>query len=313
MITASIDIGSNTVLLLIAKTDGTTGTIIPLRDEQRIPRISEGLIPSGIINEKAEDRLMSVLTEYFNMIKAYRCEKIIISATSAFRKAGNSISIRQKIENEFHTDVKILSGEEEAELAFAGTTGYGEQGSNRLVIDIGGGSTEIIFGEGNDIRFKKSIDTGVVALSEKYLAYDKPLKYKIDLMKREIKERVGVLPEFVKAPTMTIALAGTPVTLACIDKGLTRYQESKVEGLKLTREKIAYLQKFLSGFTPSELLNKFPEIVRSREDLILSGTTILLFIMELLNITEVIVSTQGIRYGAILNDIEIVQIFLFWI
>ena len=298
MITASIDIGSNTVLLLIAKSEKSTGTIIPLRDEQRIPRISEGLTQGGIINEKAEDRLMAVLAEYFNLIKRYRCEKVLISATSAFRKAGNSISIKSKIENEFNTDVNILSGEEEAELAFTGTMSYGDMGSNRLVIDIGGGSTEIIFGEGNDIRFKKSFDTGVVALSEKYLEYNKPIEYKIDLMNKEIEERIGVLPKFINAPGQTIALAGTPVTLACIYKGLTKY-ESKVEGFKLTRENINSLQKYLLKFSPSELLHKYPDIVKHREDLILSGACILLFIMELLNIAEVIVSTKGIRYGAL--------------
>ena len=298
MITASIDIGSNTVLLLIAKTEKSTGTIIPLRDEQRIPRISEGLTQGGIINEKAEDRLMAVLAEYFNLIKRYRCEKVLISATSAFRKAGNSISIKSKIENEFNTDVNILSGEEEAELAFTGTMSYGDMGNNRLVIDIGGGSTEIIFGEGNDIRFKKSFDTGVVALSEKYLEYNKPIEYKIDLMNKEIEERIGVLPKFINAPGQTIALAGTPVTLACIYKGLTKY-ESKVEGFKLTRENINSLQKYLLKFSPSELLHKYPDIVKHREDLILSGACILLFILELLNIAEVIVSTKGIRYGAL--------------
>ena len=171
-------------------------------------------------------------------------------------------------------------------------------GSNRLVIDIGGGSTEIIFGEGNDIRFKKSFDTGVVALSEKYLEYNKPIEYKIDLMNKEIEERIGVLPKFINAPGQTIALAGTPVTLACIYKGLTKY-ESKVEGFKLTRENINSLQKYLLKFSPSELLHKYPDIVKHREDLILSGACILLFITELLNIAEVIVSTKGIRYGAL--------------
>ena len=302
MITASIDIGSNTVLMLIAKTDKSTGTLIPLRDEMRIPRISEGLTPGGMIKEKAQDRLMAALTEYFNLIKEYRCEKVIISATSAFRKAGNSMLVKSKIENEFNAGVKILTGEEEAEFAFAGTAGYDEPGNNRMVIDIGGGSTEIIIGVGENIRFKKSFDTGVVVLSEKYINKDKPSEDNMKKMNREIEEIFSVLPETANIPMKTIALAGTPVTLACIYKGLAVYQESKVEGVKLTRSQVNYLQKYLLKFSPAELLSKYPKIVKNREDLILSGTNILLYIMKIFNIAEVIVSTRGIRYGAIIYD-----------
>ena len=301
MIIASIDIGSNTVLMLIAEADKNDGKITPLRDEQRIPRISEGLVTEGYISEKSTVRLMTVLSDYNNIIEEYHCDKVIINGTSALRKAANSNAIRSLIEKELKEDLKIISGEDEAELSFLGTVDYSIPGENRLVIDIGGGSTEIIYGTDKVIKYRQSFDIGVVSLSEKYPEFVKSLESVQSFINMKFKKLTVLLPELLNAPVMTIALAGTPVTLACILKDMTYYDEQIVEGSVLSRENIEYLYSFLFRFTPSELLNKYPVTVKGRQDIILTGTYILLYIMKILKIDKVIVSAKGIRYGAIVK------------
>ncbi len=303
MIIASIDIGSNTVLLLIAEVNFNSGKLITLREEQRLPRISEGLIPGKKISSKAETRLFSVLKEYSDLIMKYNCEKVLLNGTNAFRIASNSDEIKDKIKNEFNFDLKILTGKGEAELAFKGTQEYGNNKETRLVIDIGGGSTEIIYGN-EKIFFSHSFNTGVVSISEKYFNLTKPSFLKLSLIDKYLGELFKMLRSQYFAPCKTIALAGTPVTLACIYQKLSVYRESEVEGLILGYQDINELYSILSKLSPKEILKLYSEIVNGREDLILSGTIILLYLMKILNLEEVIVSTKGIRYGAVLNFIS---------
>ncbi len=303
MTVASIDIGSNTVLMLLAEI--SNGEIIPIKDLQRIPRISAGLLPGGKITEASQVRLMNILTEYNSLIKTSNCSRIIISATSAFRKAANSGDLKKKIEDQFNTEVKILSGNEEAELAFLGTIEYGTKQKHRLVIDIGGGSTEVIYGHNTEIDYRRSFDTGVVSLSEKYFSGHKPENTELSAAEHYIRSVLGVLPEYGYTPGNVVALAGTPVALACLHVGISDYNENRVEASVLSYEDISALKRYLAGYSPTDLLNKHPIILRDRQDLILSGTCILLIIMELLNIDKVIVSTKGVRYGALIKYLNL--------
>ena len=303
MTAASIDIGSNTVLMLLAEI--SNGEIIPIKDLQRIPRISTGLLPGGNITEASQVRLINILTEYNTLIKTSNCSRIIISATSAFRKAANSGDLKMIIEDLFNTEVKILSGDEEAELAFLGTMEYGTKQLHRLVIDIGGGSTEIIYGQSTRIDYRRSFDTGVVSLSEKYFTGHKPENTELTSAEHYIKSVFGVLPEFRYAPGIAVALAGTPVALACLHAGISVYDENRVEASVLSYDDIAALRRYLAGYSPAELLNRHPNILRDRQDLILSGTSILLIIMELLKLDKVIVSTKGVRYGALIKYLNL--------
>ncbi len=304
MIIASIDIGSNTILLLIARVELESGVIIPLRDEQRIPRIAKGLTPGGIISENSIAQMLIVLRDYFELINKYKCETVLLSGTSAFRLASNSNEIFLKIKNKYNVSLNILTGEEEAEYAFWGTEEYSKFSENRLVIDIGGGSTEIIYGNQNGILYKKSFDIGVVSLSERYLDYKLQGKEKVAEIREAINQKFALLPISKLAPVKTVAIAGTPVTLACIQKELQFYKEGDVEGSILTLAEIKNLCEYFIKYSPGELLNLYPNILQNREDLILSGSLILLYISELFGIDKVIVSTNGIRFGAIIKYIR---------
>ena len=164
---ASIDIGTNTILLLIVRIDLTTHKLQILFEDQKIPRIGEGLKPGYPISSAKEKLLLNILDSYKKISNDYKCEKILLSATNAFRIASNSDYLTKKIKNSLDMTVTAISGEEEAKLTFMGCTWLKNSHNNYLVIDIGGGSTEIAYGKpGNLISFQ-SLPLGVVNLKER--------------------------------------------------------------------------------------------------------------------------------------------------
>ena len=175
MTVASIDIGSNTVLLLVTRVDEKTREIMYSKTFYSVPRISQGVKEDLNISVKRETLLLEVLTEFQAIIKKFNCEVVLPVATSAFRNAANAEHIVHKIKYLFGWETKILSGDEEASLTFFGATFPFQNNERKTVIDIGGGSTEVVFGNSNHITYKKSFAIGVVSLFEKLLKGNPPL------------------------------------------------------------------------------------------------------------------------------------------
>ncbi len=301
MFIASIDIGTNTVLMIIAESDKRTKTFSVLENIYRIPRLGRGLSPGSPIPEENLKKFYEVLTEYKKIIDRYKCSIILTAATMAFRQASNSSEIIGYVKNNFGIDINIISGEEEAELSYLGAVSGYNSVSDNVVIDIGGGSTEIIFGRGKEIIYHKSFHIGVVSSSERF---NQNGVLNIPLLNEKL-EQVFDLPDQFRerAPVKAIAVAGTPTTLACIKKGISEFNENAVEGTILTQKDVSTLAVKLQ-LPPEEILNSYGQVVKGREDLILSGTCILLYLMKLMHITEVLVSTKGIRYGLVYRFLQ---------
>lgn len=302
MIVASIDIGTNTVLLLVARVKENS-LVEQLANEYRIPRIGKGLIPGGEISADKIEGLFDILRQYQAVIKDYNCEAVYVTGTNALRIAKNGGKIGERIIHEFGWNVKIVSGEEEARLSYIGATG-GLGDSNFMVIDIGGGSTELTLGNGPELKFRKSYPVGVVSATEEFFRSDPPEKAAI----RAFKEKLSVIfqktDELNYAPGKAIALAGTPTTLACILNDLHSFNEDMVEGSILSKKDIEIMIDNLSVMSSAEILKRYKTVVKGREDLILSGALILSYIMELNGLDKVVVSTKGIRYGAIYQHLK---------
>jgi exopolyphosphatase/guanosine-5'-triphosphate,3'-diphosphate pyrophosphatase len=298
---ASIDIGTNTVILLIAEI--RKNKIYTLLNEYRIPRIGKGLeINKCISNEKISE-LFQILNEFNDIIKSYKCEVILATGTNAFRISSNATQIVMSVKDKIGIQIDIVSGVKEAEYSFMGAVSdyYGDEKDN-VVIDIGGGSTEIIAGKNNKITYLNSFQTGVVTGTERFFKHDPPLP-------EEIKDFESFLSSIftgldISRAQRTIAIAGTPTTLVCIQKGLPEYNEDEVEGSILKRIDIAELKERLSYLSSKQIREKYLQVVSGREDVLLTGTIILYKIMEMMNLSEVIVSTKGIRYGVISEFIK---------
>ncbi len=303
MIIASIDIGTNTALLLIAKVELNTSKITPLRNEYRMPRIGQGTKKSGVISPERLKLLFGVLSEYDKIIRKYNCEQVIVTGTNAFRMAANTSKIIKTIKNEFCYDLNVISGEHEAEYAYLGAISGLEESTTSAVIDIGGSSTEIIVGEASKIISKRSLQLGSVSATEQFLMHSPPLKSEIENLKFEIHKCFSVI-NLKEIPKQVIAIAGTATTLACMNLGLKEFDEDEVNNCIITIQDIRKLIVELEYLSPQEILDKYGSVMIGREDIIFAGAYILLQFMESFRIEIIKVSTRGIRYGAIVNYLQ---------
>ncbi|MDO8549806.1 MAG: Ppx/GppA phosphatase family protein [Ignavibacteria bacterium] len=301
MTIASIDTGTNTILLLIADVNLQTGEIKVIENLHSIPRIGKGLKEGNPMPDENIKRMFDILTEYSESIKKHKCEKVLLTGTNALRIASNRAQLVNEIKKKYGYELDVISGEEEAKYSYLGAISGFNDNQKYLVIDIGGGSTEIIYGRGSEILFSKSFHIGVISGTENYLVSDPPSTEQIRNFIINSQKTFSEIPKNVNDIDSAIAIAGTPTTLVCIKHKLKIYDEDIVEGSTLTIEELENFVIELSHLNSAEILNKYSQIVKGREDVLLAGTIILKEIMNKLKINEVKVSTKGIRYGAIIN------------
>ena len=268
-----------------------------------MPRIGQGTKATGIINPDKLKLLYDVLKEYEILIKKYKCEKIIVTGTNALRIAKNTSEISNDLKRLFNYNLEVVHGDVEAEYAYLGATSALDKPSSSLIIDIGGGSTELIFGNESDITFKTSLSIGSVSATEQFLKSSPTLKSGIENLNTEIKNLLKNLNEN-KVPNTIVAIAGTATTLACMNLNLREFDEDKVEKSKLSRDEIKILINKLSHLASAEILENYGPVMKGREDIILAGAIILSEIMSFFEIDKLIVSSRGIRYGAIIKYLK---------
>jgi exopolyphosphatase/guanosine-5'-triphosphate,3'-diphosphate pyrophosphatase len=301
MTVASIDIGTNTILLLIAEVKTGTKKIKVVKNLHSIPRIGKGLTKGSPFPEENIKRMFDVLVNYSNEINNFNCEEILVTGTNAFRIASNSEEIINKIKTKFGFELNVITGEEEAKYSYLGAVSEHLGNQRLLVIDIGGGSTEIIYGIGTRINYCKSFTVGAVVGTENYFNADPPSENEIKNLIDNLHEIFKEITDNVKEIDTTIAIAGTPTTLACIKHKLETYDEEIIEGSTLIKNDLNNFIVELSQLSSVEIGIKYQDVVKGREDVLLAGTIILNEVSNLLDLRKVKVSTKGIRYGAIIN------------
>ncbi len=303
MTIASIDIGTNTVLLLIADVDPVTQKIIPLINEYRMPRIGQGTKQAGKISQERLKLLSDVLNEYKSIINGFNCDIVLVTGTNAFRMAHNTPEIKDDLKKIFNFDLNVITGEDEAEYAYFGAISDLDEHSSSMVVDVGGSSTEIILGEGLNVIFKKSLQIGSVSATEQYFKNAPPTREELDKFIADLKRLFTTIDKKI-IPKEVIAIAGTATTLACMKLGLKEFEEKKVEKSRITIQDMRNIIGELSSITASEILDRYGPVMKGREDIIFSGAFILYQFMEYFGIDNIIVSTRGIRYGAIVKYLD---------
>lgn len=298
---ASIDIGTNTILLLICEI--VNDNLVVLNDEIRIPRIGKDLNFQKIISNQSIDKLISILFEYKKICEDFGVEKIICCGTAPFRIAVNYVEVIAKVFKKTGISIKVLTSMEEAYLTFlGGVSNFNEyfDSKNLVVIDIGGGSTEITVGNLNNIIFSKSYEIGAVILKDKHF-YEFPYI-------SNIKEISGFLNNiFVDKLNfenyVTIAVAGTATTIASILLNQKEFNENEIDKVVIHKDILLDLINKFYLFSPADILKNFPSVVKGREDVILPGTIILYYLLSKLNVDKFYVSVRGIRYGLIIWEL----------
>lgn len=300
----AIDIGTNTVLLLVAEID--SGSIKTLHEEQRIPRLGKGVDSSGNLDVNSMSRVIDALKDYKQLLDSRFDEvnDISVTATSAVRDANNGMEFIKEIRKETGFDVMVLSGLDEAKYTYMGAVSMLPELSNATVIDIGGGSTEIAIGEKKTLLDSHSFDMGSVRFTERFFSRNPPTENEInncrEAIKKLLKERSFNIDGSINEFTL-IGVAGTVTSLAYMDLGLANYDSEQIKGYQITRQNLRNWIAAVSDSTSEKLVEKYPEVMRGRAEVILAGLLILSEFMNFYEIPNLTVSTGGIRHGTILN------------
>jgi exopolyphosphatase/guanosine-5'-triphosphate,3'-diphosphate pyrophosphatase len=299
MRSAAIDIGTNSIRLLISDYDGSEFCILERRME--ITRIGKNLGISKNILKKSADATSKVLQKYNRLMQEYGVERYRAVGTSALRKAANSGWFISYIKDNTGIDVEKITGEEEARLSFQGASAAIKPGTQILVIDIGGGSTEFILGNIDmELDFNESIDIGSVSLSERFIKSDKPTHSELKDMQGYVKDRIRpVINKIrVKDGLTLVGVAGTITTIAAIDLKLETYDSEVIHQHILKGRRVNNIYHLLCSLTLKER-RRVPGLQPERADIIIGGTAVLVEIMDLLEIKSLIVSEQDILDGII--------------
>ncbi|MEO8208970.1 MAG: Ppx/GppA family phosphatase [bacterium] len=290
-----IDIGTNTCLLLIARL--TEKNLTKLFEAQEIPRLGRDLYRTGLISKEAFQSVLEIMREYISISKKYDAEKVFSFGTSAMRDARNSSELIDFINLQTGIEIKILTGEEEAKYGYEGATFDFKKGVQYAVLDIGGGSTEISFRKDQNI-VSVSIDIGSVRIYEMF--------FKGIFNPANIENaRIFVIENLCKTDyvinnQLLIGVAGTLTTLSAIKNNLKEFDERVIHKDVLTFDEVNNIFRKLISMSESERLAS-GSFMKGRSDVIVSGTLILIEIMNYFQIDSVNVSTKGLRYGLLLN------------
>ncbi len=298
---AAVDIGTNTILLLVCDIDNA-GTLTTLRHEQRIPRIGRDVDSQGVLAQPAFDHAAGVLSEYASIARSLGVETISACATSAVRDARNRNEFINHCTSRTGIPIRVLSGDEEALLTYRGATlSFPDSRQDAAVIDIGGGSTEIIFSAGGRSTLRRvSLQTGSVRITERFFHEIPPSSGALALARRDVgailqQDRLDGPP-----PATLVGVAGTVTTLACLDMGLEDFSVSRVDGYTLTLDAIERWLGRLVTLAPAGI-RALSGTTAGREDILTAGTLILGEMMRAYGYRELRVTTMGLRYGLALQ------------
>lgn len=301
---AAIDIGTNTVLLLIAEEQ--EGGLNIIHEEQRMPRLGKGVDADKTLSPESMERVIGSLKEYKNILDSNYKDllEVIVTATSAVRDASNKDDFLKLVKNETGFDVKLLSGEEEAEYTYKGalTVFEKEAEGDVFVLDIGGGSTEIALGRNGELLDSHSFDMGCVRFTERFLHKDPPFQEQLQECRAAVENMLDSKKFKPKRNVQAVGVAGTLTSLAAIDLQIDEYDPEHMNGHLIVSEKLRKGIEIFSMHTNEQLLELSPKVLKGREDIFLAGLLILEGFLNYFDLDEIRVSTGGIRHGALLLE-----------
>ena len=298
----AIDIGTNSVRLLVADVDGSgeTASLDPLDRRMRITRLGQGVDESRRLRPEAIDRTLDVLREYRSALDELGVERTRATATSAARDATNRDDFFGPATDVLHFEPELLPGAEEARLSFLGATAGIDEPAPYLTVDIGGGSTEFVVGT-HEPEGLISVDTGSVRITEQYLPSDPPapeeLSEAVSVVRAHLADVEREVPAVREAATL-IGLAGTVTTVAAVELGLTEYDPTRIHHYRLSRADAEEVFRTLAT-EPLVQRRHNPGLDPGRVDVIVGGTLVLVTTMRTFDFNEMLVSEADILDGLV--------------
>ncbi len=304
---ATIDIGTNSTHLLIAKLEPKLNTFSIELAEKSTTRLGERDPDTGELTSIAMNRAFSTLKRFKDLSESYKVESLIIAATSAVREAPNGRIFISEIKKKIGLDVELISGAEEARLIYLGVLS-GMQFGNKphLVLDIGGGSTELILADSSEARALTSTKIGAVRLQREFIKKD-PIPPHVEMFLRSFIrgsmesaiDKVSKRIEVGEEPVL-VATSGTAMAIGALISTQKNHIQSKLQGYKISKNNLDSIVSQLIKMTPSErsLLSSLSE---RRSEIIVPGALILQTIMTMVNVKELVLSERALREGLVVD------------
>ena len=296
---AAIDVGTNSTRLLVAESVGEG--FRPLDRRMTITRLGEGVDRTRALSDEALHRTFSTIAEYAAICGEYGVERIKVTGTSAVRDARNQETFFEGVRRLTGGEPEVLTGDLEARATFAGVLSDLPGAGPLMVVDIGGGSTELIVGDGSPERLV-SLDIGCVRLFEKHLVSDPPSAEELNELRAEVTQGLAAVRDMLDVPrgTRLVGVAGTVTQLATLKAGSAVYDPDITHHAVLSHGDVRLLAKRLESL-PFEQRKSVRGLDPGRVDVIVAGTEILLCVMELFDMAEITVSEKDILDGLVLE------------
>ena len=299
---ASIDIGTNTVRLLILEAR-PNGSLKEISQSRAITRLGKGMDTTNKLLDDRMDETILVLTKFRNECRKFEPLTIIAVATSAVREAGNQKEFVLRVKKEADLEIEVIPWEKEADLMVKGVLWQLPNIKNDvLAFDIGGGSTEFILARGREIVSSVGTQLGAVRLTEKFISHHPVDLNEYKALENYLRGELKLVKEkFLGfSPEVLIGTAGTVTTLAAIDGGVNPYDSEKIHGVSLTFKRVEELLEDLRNRSLAGRM-AIKAMEKGREDLIIAGGALVLETMRIFECDLLVVSEYGLREGAALE------------
>lgn len=301
---ATIDVGTNTVLLLVAERRGAE--LAPILERAEITRLGRGVDATGRLDPAAVRDTVAVLAEYARAARALGAEVLACVATSAARDAANGAEFFAAARDAAGLSPEVISGDEEARLVWRSAwRDFGRPGAPLAVLDVGGGSTELSFGDGPVPRGRASLQVGAVRLTERHVRSDPPSAEEVARLRAAAREALRPLAEGGAAGRggRLVGVAGTVTTLSAVSQALPAYDAARVHGAPLALDEVERLAAALAALTVAERA-ALPGMEPKRADVILAGALVVAEAMRATGFDRLTVSDRGVRWGLLHDRLE---------
>jgi exopolyphosphatase/guanosine-5'-triphosphate,3'-diphosphate pyrophosphatase len=301
---AAVDIGTNSTRLLVA--DAEDGHIDEVERETRVTRLGEGVDRRRRLLPVPIARVRNTLTDYRRTIEQLGAERTLAIATSAIRDADNGEAFLGEVEWSYGFDTRLLSGHDEALMTYRGVASERPLDAGTMIVDIGGGSTELIAGEPDGVRWHDSLDIGSVRLTERFLHSDPPTDEELDSCAAAVRALLAErVPDEVRGRTSAaIGVAGTITSLAALALGLEEYDRGRVHGSTLSAAALAEQLEWLARI-PVAARRQLRPLDPERAPVIVAGGVIAREVLAFFRLEALEVSERDILDGAALAAAEL--------
>ena len=297
-----VDLGTNSTRLLVA--DVVDGSVRELDRRLTITRLGEGVDARRLLLPTAIARVRNVLTEYRRAIAEHGAKRTLALGTSAVRDAENGEAFLGEVEWSYGFTTRLLSGEDEALLTFRGVSAGRELAEETVVLDVGGGSTELIVGGPDGIAFHASLELGCVRLTERFLASDPPSSAQLDACAARVRSALAAAVSPDLRPPSAIGVAGTVTQLATIELGLGREEPDLVHAHRMQAAWLEQQVDRLAAMTVDEI-RALRGVHRDRAPVLLAGAIVVAETLRHFGLEELEVSEHDIMHGGALAAAEL--------